>query len=176
MFYFHLNRKGPFKDELIVKNEFLKTVFECNEVSSYPDYPQGVGIFNDGMPDATIKNGEYLLLEHIQKNLYGNDWRVLEIVNMDYSQDVPVWRCIDGKLVESTSNGGNIHFCLDKLLHLKYAKSTACTIMLKDKFLEMREAVGMTKDAFKEGRLIGMLIITGKPEFPDPYEGAKWKE
>ena len=176
MFYFDLTRKGPYKDELVIKDKFLDTVFECKEVSSYPDYPQGVGIFNDGMPDATLQNGKYLLLEHIQKNLYGSDWRVLEVVNMDYSQDVPVWRCINGKLVGSTSGGVNVHWCLDKLLHIAYAKSTACVTMLKDKFLEMRDSVGMTSDSFKEGRLIGMLIVTGKPELSDPYEGVKWQE
>lgn len=174
MYYFYLTRKGPYKDHLIVKDEFMDTVFESNTVSSYPDYPQGVGIFNDKMPDATVRNGKYLLKGKLQERLYGNDWWVLEIVNMDGSQNVPCWRCVDGKLVESTTAGANIHWRPDDLLHLDYAKSTACFTDFLDKFKDMRKAIGMSISKKDDGKVFGVLFVEGKPEFPDPLEGAEW--
>lgn len=169
MFYFYWTRKGPYKDELVIKDEFLNVVFESKKASSYPDYPNGVGIFNDGTPDATVKNGKYLLKEKIQKNLYGADWRVLEIVNMDGGQDVPCIRKLSDKVVISSTQGANVHWRPDDLLHKNYAKSTACFTLLKDEFLKMREAVGMTNESFKSGRLIGVLVIDGDPVFDQPY-------
>ena len=174
MFYLHIKRIGPYKDHMVIKNEFLDVVFESFNASTYPDYPQGIGVLNDGLPDATVKNGKYLLKEKIQEGLYGGNWRVLEIVNMDGSQDVPCWRMIDGILAESTTQGANVHWRPDDKLHLNYAKSTACPTLPLEEFKDMRLSVGMTNDSFEAGRTIGVLVIEGEPTFPGPYEGVKW--
>lgn len=167
MFYFELNRIAPHKDTLEVTNLETGQKMVFSQVSSYPDYPQGIGILNEKMPDPTVENGIYLLKETLQK-IENVQWRVLELTNLDGSQEVPVWR-MTGR---STSAGINIHFNRDDKLHLTFVWSAGCITMPIETFKRFRDFIGMTKDDYSKGRILGVLRIQGKPNFPDPYEGA----
>ena len=168
MFVFEWNRIGPNKDHLIIRDEQGKIVFEDDKCSSYPDYPQGIGILNDGMPDPTLHNGQYLMQAVDMNNLYGATWRCLQPLNLDGTSALPVVRMTG----ESTSQGIKHHFRLDDELHLTYVASAGCLTQLKERFLKMREVVGLTQEAVKNGEMIGVLIIKGEPTFPQPYEGG----
>lgn len=171
MFYlFNITRISPFHDELVVTDESGVEVFKSDTLSSYPDYPQGIGIKNDGMPDPTVKNGIYLLKETLQAfGVNKTNWRVLELTNLDGSQEVPVIR----RSGESTSAGINLHFRGDDELHMDFVWSAGCLTLPMDEFKRLRDSVGMDKDSYKKGRIIGILVIQGEPTFENPYEGGK---
>lgn len=143
------------------KYESLIEVFEGNSrvwaglCSTLPDYPQGNGASNSGTPEATIMNGKYKLLSKIQK-INGIDWRVLEVVNLDKSQNVPVVRSTG----YDTSAGINIHY-RDAEDYDGFAWSTGCITMRRQTFDEFRNALGVPKDGFKLGEDFGLLIICG---------------
>lgn len=123
--------------------------------SSLPDYPQGQGKSNEGIPEATILNGKYKLLTKYQK-INGVNWRVLEVVNLDKSQNVPVVRSTG----YDTSAGINIHY-RDAEDYDGFAWSTGCITMRRQTFDEFRNALGVPKDGFETGGDFGILIICG---------------
>ena len=167
MFVFDVTRIGPHQDLLVVRDEQGNKVFEDDQFNSYPDYPQGIGIFNDGLPDPTLKNGSYLLKAKLM-HLFGNNWNVLQPLNLDGSEALPVIRRTGVNL----SSGIRCHFRLDNELHDSYVSSAGCPTQLKERFLTMRKVIGLDSEAVIDGRIMGVLIIHGQPTFPQPYEGG----
>jgi hypothetical protein len=153
------------------KYESLIEVFDGNSrvwaglCSSLPDYPQGSGKSNECTPEATILNGKYKLLTKHQK-INGVNWRVLEVVNLDKSQNVPVVRSTG----YDTSAGINIHY-RDAEDYDGFAWSTGCITMRRQTFDEFREALGVPKEGFEVGKDFGILEITGSvlEELYAPY-------